>query len=75
MKPENKQEKIKPEHRRGEIPDSIYLLIEKVVDDMFIEFDKMEDFEFRRLPKNQRLINRVFNELMREGFHDRMRNK
>jgi len=65
---------MKKEHRRGEIPDSIYLLIEKVVDDIFNEFDNIEGFDVRYFPKNQRHIHKIFNDLMREKFYNQMKN-
>ena len=66
---------MKTEHRKGEMPDSIYLLIENVVEDIFCEYETTIDFDIKYFPRKQMYINRTFNNLMKEGFVSRMRDK
>jgi hypothetical protein len=66
---------MRPEHRKGEMPDSIYLLVEQFVDDLFAEYEKMEGFEILQAHRMHRFTDRTFRHLMREKLHEEMRKR
>jgi len=63
------------ERRRGEMPDSVYILIETFVEDLFNELERDEKFDIKNFPRNQRFIDRTYRELMREEMHVRMKER
>lgn len=57
-------------NRRREVPDKVYLILETAIDSIF---EEIEDDLFRGPLKH--MIEREFRFMMRDKFHDYMRNR